>query len=64
MNIILGTSTGKDQKGRYIINYPSRWTSTVDRNPFYFYPFQLAYASTLLKPLRFQKKCKWLWVRS
>ena len=49
MKIVLGTSTGKDQKGRYIINYPSRWTSTVDRNPFYFYPFQLAYASTLLK---------------
>lgn len=49
MKVVVGTSTGVDQQGRYFVHYPSRWTSTVDRNPFYFYPFEVGYASTLLK---------------
>jgi radical SAM superfamily enzyme YgiQ (UPF0313 family) len=49
LKIVLGTSVGVDRQGRFLVHYPSRWTSTVDRNPIRFYPFELAYASTLLK---------------
>lgn len=48
-NIVVANSVGVDSSGRYIIHSPSRWTTSVARNPFTWYPWELAYLSSLLK---------------
>ncbi|MBN1297824.1 radical SAM protein [bacterium] len=47
--IVIANSVGVDRNGRYIIHSPSRWTTSVDQNPFTWYPWELAYLSALLK---------------
>lgn len=51
MKIIIANSIGKDNQGNHIIHFPSRWTASVGKGkkPFTFYPYQLAYLSSLLK---------------
>lgn len=47
--IVVANAVGVDRKGRYIIHSPSRWTTSVAQNPFFWYPWELAYLSSLLK---------------
>ena len=47
--VVLANSVGVDSSGRYIIHSPSRWTTSVAQNPFTWYPWELAYLSSLLK---------------
>ncbi|MBN1879065.1 radical SAM protein [bacterium] len=47
--VVIANSVGVDRKGRYIIHSPSRWTTSVTQNPFTWYPWELAYLSSLLK---------------
>jgi len=47
--IVIANSVGIDRSGRYIIHSPSRWTTSVTQNPFTWYPWELAYLSSLLK---------------
>ncbi len=48
-SVVLANAVGIDRKGRYIIHSPSRWTTSVSQNPFSWYPWELAYLSSLLK---------------
>ncbi len=49
--IVLMNSVGKDDRGRFIIHSPSRWSEGVKKlsSWFCYYPWELAYASALLK---------------
>ncbi len=51
MKIVLANSVGRDALGQWIIHSPSRWTEAVARpeNWFVYYPWELAYLSSLLK---------------
>ncbi|MCM8784420.1 MAG: B12-binding domain-containing radical SAM protein [Candidatus Omnitrophica bacterium] len=51
MKIVLANSIGKDKNGFYIIHSPSRWSEGVKSlyNWFAYYPWELAYTSSLLK---------------
>lgn len=51
MKIVLANSIGIDSKGYYIIHSPSRWSEGVrsKNNWFAYYPWELAYCSSLLK---------------
>ncbi|MFH1777229.1 MAG: radical SAM protein [Candidatus Omnitrophota bacterium] len=51
MKIVIANSIGIDKKGYYIIHSPSRWTQGVHSKYqwFAYYPWELAYLSTLLK---------------
>lgn len=48
--VVIANSVGIDKNGLAIIHSPSRWTnSSKDKNVFTYYPWQLAYTSSLLK---------------
>ncbi len=48
--IIIANSVGVDECGNHIVHFPSRWTACVGREKrFTYYPYELAYLSTLLK---------------
>lgn len=47
--VVIANSVGIDRNGLHIIHSPSRWTTSVKNNPFVWYPWQLAYLSSLLK---------------
>ena len=48
--IVIANSVGIDSNGLAIIHSPSRWTnSSPDKNVFTYYPWELAYTSSLLK---------------
>ncbi|MDP8216564.1 MAG: radical SAM protein [Candidatus Kaelpia imicola] len=49
--VVLMNSVGKDDIGRFIIHSPSRWSEGVERlsSWFCYYPWELAYATALLK---------------
>lgn len=49
MNIVIANGPGRLDNGSDVILFPSRWDSAVPKAPFRFYPYQLAYTSTLLK---------------
>jgi len=50
MRVIVATSVGKLDNGQELILFPSRWDSAVNgRRPFAYYPYELAYLSSLLK---------------
>ncbi len=51
MKVVLVNSIGVDSKGFYIIHSPSRWSQGVKniQNWFAYYPWELAYLSSLLK---------------
>ena len=49
MKIVIANSVGIDQAGYKMIHYPSRWTTGVKRAYFAWYPWELAYLSSLLK---------------
>ena len=49
MNIVIANGPGQLDSGADVILFPSRWDSAVQRAPFRFYPYELAYLSTLLK---------------
>jgi anaerobic magnesium-protoporphyrin IX monomethyl ester cyclase len=49
MNIVIANGPGKLDNGSDVILFPSRWDSAVPNAPFRFYPYELAYLSTLLK---------------
>lgn len=48
--VIIANSVGKDSEGNYYIHFPSRWTAKMGKSQdFNFYPYELAYLSSLLK---------------
>ncbi len=50
MKVAVCNSVGIDENGFAMIHSPSRWTnSTKDHNVFTYYPWQLAYCSSILK---------------
>lgn len=51
MKIVIANSIGKDKYGNYIIHSPSRWSEAVKSkfHWFAYYPWELAYLSSLLK---------------
>ena len=49
MNIVIANGPGRLDNGLDVILYPSRWDSALPSAPFRFYPYELAYLSTLLK---------------
>jgi anaerobic magnesium-protoporphyrin IX monomethyl ester cyclase len=51
MKVVIANSVGVDKEGNYIIHSPSRWTVGVkDKFAWFaYYPWELAYLSTLLK---------------
>ncbi|MEW5694024.1 MAG: radical SAM protein [Candidatus Hydrogenedentota bacterium] len=50
MKVVVANSVGIDYQNKKIIHSPSRWTnSTTDLNFFTYYPWELAYCSSLLK---------------
>ncbi|MBF0274280.1 MAG: radical SAM protein [Nitrospinae bacterium] len=50
MKVIIATPPGRFPGNKYPCPFPSRWTSVAENYPvFIFYPYQLAYLSTLLK---------------
>lgn len=49
MNIVIANGPGRLDNGLDVILFPSRWDSAVPSAPFRFYPYELAYLSTLLK---------------
>lgn len=50
MKIVVANSVGKDKEGNYYIHFPSRWTARMGKmQDFSFYPYELAYLSSLLK---------------
>lgn len=51
MKIVIANSIGRDQRGYYIIHSPSRWSEGIKSryNWFAYYPWELAYGSSLLK---------------
>ncbi|MGA1868144.1 MAG: B12-binding domain-containing radical SAM protein [bacterium] len=64
--VVIANSIGIDSEGNYLIPYPSRWTASVKRSPFIFYPWELAYLSSLLKEntdheVKFLDGCLYRW---
>ncbi len=50
MKIVVANSVGRLDTGQELILFPSRWDSAVTgRRPFAYYPYELAYLSSLLK---------------
>lgn len=50
MKVVVANSIGRLDNGQEVILFPSRWDSAVPgRRPFAYYPYELAYLSTLLK---------------
>ena len=50
MKVIIANSVGVDEYGEHIVHFPSRWTASVGRTKcFTYYPYELAYLSSLLK---------------
>jgi len=49
MTIVIANGPGRLDNGSDVILFPSRWDSAVPNAPFRFYPYELAYLSTLLK---------------
>ncbi len=50
MKIIIANSIGIDECGNHIIHFPSRWTASVGKIKYFtYYPYELAYLSSLLK---------------
>jgi len=53
MKIVIANSIGLDEDGNLIVHFPSRWTSSVGKiksfKSFTYYPYELAYLSSLLK---------------
>lgn len=49
MRIVIANGPGQLDNGADVILFPSRWDSAVPNAPFRFYPYELAYLSTLLK---------------
>lgn len=49
MNIVIANGPGRLDNGSDVILFPSRWDSALPNAPFRFYPYELAYLSTLLK---------------
>ncbi|MBI5465409.1 radical SAM protein [Candidatus Gottesmanbacteria bacterium] len=50
MKIVIANSVGRDIEGNYYIHFPSRWTARMGKiQDFSFYPYELAYLSSLLK---------------
>lgn len=51
MKVVLANSIGVDSRGYYIIHSPSRWSEGIRNkgNWFAYYPWELAYCSSLLK---------------
>lgn len=46
---MIANGPGQLDSGADVILFPSRWDSAVQAAPFRFYPYELAYLSTLLK---------------
>lgn len=50
MKVIIANSVGIDESGDHIVHFPSRWTASVGKTKsFTYYPYELAYLSSLLK---------------
>ncbi len=50
MKVVIANSVGVDSCGNHIVHFPSRWTASVgDTKCFTYYPYELAYLSSLLK---------------
>jgi len=50
MKIVIANSIGIDEYGNRIVHFPSRWTASVGQSEgFAYYPYELAYLSSLLK---------------
>lgn len=50
MKVVIANSVGITGEGRKVIHFPSRWTATLPPpGGFTYYPYELAYLSTLLK---------------
>jgi len=50
MKVVIANSVGIDARGNHIVHFPTRWTAAVGAvKPFTYYPYELAYLSTLLK---------------
>ena len=50
MRVIIANSVGIDECGNRIVHFPSRWTASVGKSEgFTYYPYELAYLSSLLK---------------
>lgn len=50
MKVVIANSVGRDLQGNYYIHFPSRWTARMGKiQDFSFYPYELAYLSSLLK---------------
>ena len=51
MKVVIANSVGIDKEGNYIIHSPSRWSVGVKDKScwFAYYPWELAYLSSLLK---------------
>lgn len=48
--IVIANSVGRDRQGNQYIHFPSRWTAKMGKlRDFTFYPYQLAYLSSILK---------------
>lgn len=48
--VVVANSIGKDKDGDHLVHFPSRWTASVGKSKcFTYYPYELAYLSTLLK---------------
>lgn len=49
--VVVANAAGKTDSGRWIIHFPSRWSYTMDARTvkYTFYPYELAYLSSLLK---------------
>lgn len=49
MNIVICNPVEVLDSGEHVCLFPSRWDATGNRNRFHYYPYELAYLSTLLK---------------
>jgi len=48
-NIVIANAVGKLEDGRHVVLFPSRWDCALTYKPFCYYPYELAYLSSLLK---------------
>ena len=49
MRIVVANTVGKLENGQHVIPFPSRWDYAGSQHWFSYYPYELAYTSTLLK---------------
>jgi bacteriochlorophyll C8 methyltransferase len=49
MRIVIANTVGKLDNGQHVIPFPSRWDYAGSEHWFSYYPYELAYTSTLLK---------------